>query len=181
MNKTQKLTMSAMMVALALAISLTMKLIPILRMPQGGSFSLAMLPLFILAFSLGLEYGLIGAVSYGVLNFIIDGYAFHWASFFFDYLFAFGVIGFAGLFKKAIRGEQELFVAVIFVCCLIRFIFHTISGMLAYDLTLINSAIYNSMYMFSSTIGVIVVGILVYNPISNYVKSRDIRVQKQEI
>ena len=86
MKKTElKLAESAILVALAIVLDITSKMIPVLQMPQGGSISLALLPLVILSLRNGYKYGFLGGMTFGIVNFLMDGYAFHWGSFIFDY------------------------------------------------------------------------------------------------
>lgn len=101
-NNNQILTIveSAILVALAMVLELIFKAIPFLDMPQGGSASLAMLPLFILAYRRGVSWGVLGGVVYGAINIMLDGGIAHWASIFLDYILAFGCIGLAGIFRK---------------------------------------------------------------------------------
>ena len=61
MKKTElKLAESAILVALAIVLEITSKMIPVLQMPQGGSISLALLPLVILSLRNGYKYGFLG-------------------------------------------------------------------------------------------------------------------------
>lgn len=177
MKTTKKLVLTAMMVSLAVTIDLIMKMIPILDMPSGGSFNLNMLPLFFLAFIVGPVYGIIGGVAFGLLNFFLDGYGFSWASIFLDYTIAFGVIGIAGFFKSALKGNYIAFVGSIILCAFLRFLSSTASGILMYvdelgfKEALVLSAEYNGWYMLASTAGVIAIGLLVYKPVSKYAKA----------
>ncbi len=174
MNKVEKLVFTAMMVSAAFVIAVLMKAMPLMRMPNGGSISLAMLPLFILGFTLGLKYGLMGGVVYAVVNFISDGYAFHWASLIFDYLIAFGVIGLSGLFNKyALKGKKPInyvyFILGIIIPSLLRLASHTLAGMLAWETPFWASLTYNAPYLLISTAVCLVVGLIIYPYLSKYV------------
>lgn len=100
-----KLCEAGMMLALATVLSL----FPLFHMPQGGSVTLCCtLPIIVIAYRHGLKWGLLTGVAFGLLKLIIFGPAdLNGASvitvigsIFFDYLFAFGALGLAALFRK---------------------------------------------------------------------------------
>lgn len=164
-----KLTESAILVALAVVLELISKMIPVLQMPYGGSASLAMFPLFILSFRQGFKWGIIAGLVYGVINFFIDGYAFFWGSFVFDYTLAFAAIGLAGLFsKKALKLNLSAILLGILLASFTRFIIHTLSGILFFaeyagdQNVIIYSVLYNGGYMLASTVLCILVTLLTY-------------------
>lgn len=168
MSKTNKIVFTALMVSAAFTIAVVMKLIPFTKIgASGGSLSLAMLPIFIVGFTLGTKYGILAGVVYAIINFFFDGYGYHWASIIFDYLLAFGCLGICGLFKNiALKDEKPInyifFSIGIIIPCICRFIMHTIAGTLAWETPLIASAIYNAPYVFLSMVLCIVVGILIF-------------------
>lgn len=174
MNKIEKMVFTAMMVSLAFVVSIIMKAIPLMRMENGGSISLAMLPIFIIGFSLGLKYGFIGALSYAVINFLSDGYAFHWASLVFDYLLAYGALGMSGLFANyALKGHKKInyifFALGMIIPSLLRILFHTISGiMIVENIGIVGSLIYNAPYVLISLGLCLVVGFIIYPYLEKY-------------
>ncbi|MDD2533880.1 MAG: energy-coupled thiamine transporter ThiT [Eubacteriales bacterium] len=89
---------------MAIALSSVLSLIRVFEMPQGGSVTAAsMLPILFVALALGPAWGMgIGAV-YGLLQFIIQPYAAHWASVVLDYPLAFGLLGLAGFMARPIQ------------------------------------------------------------------------------
>ncbi len=97
MNK-KLLTMTETAIMIALAVILSF--VAVWRMPQGGSVSLTMLPLFLLSFRRGFLAGVIGGILYGAASIFIDGAIYHPMSVLLDYTLAYGVLGVAGLFKK---------------------------------------------------------------------------------
>lgn len=179
MKKMEKLVLTAMMVALAFVISIVMKEIPILKMPNGGSVSLAMLPIFILAYMLGPVYGVIGGFAYGIVNFFFDGYAFHWASLVFDYFVAFSCLGLCGFFKKWVfRGNAwyhyGFFILGMVLTSTIRFFSHTLSGYIAYQpITFAESCAYNAPYVYASLALCIVAGVLIYPTIQQFIRKKE--------
>ena len=56
--KTQRLTVSAVMLALATVLAVVCEFIPFLSLPMGGGFTLAsMLPIVIISYMYGLKWG----------------------------------------------------------------------------------------------------------------------------
>lgn len=164
-----RLTESAVLVALAVVLEIISKMVPILQMPQGGSASLAMFPIFILSYRQGLKWGLLGGFVFGIINFFIDGYAFYWGSFVFDYTLGFTSIGLAGLFsKKALKLDLSAIIIGILIASTSRFIVHTLSGILFFgeyagdENVILYSIGYNGSYMLPSTILCLLVMVLTY-------------------
>ena len=91
---------SAIMVALAVVLSF----VRVWSMPQGGTVSLTMLPLFLLAFRRGPVAGIISGIIYGGISIIFDGVIYHPMSILLDYTLAYGVLGVAGFFRKTYSG-----------------------------------------------------------------------------
>ena len=173
MNKNTEIisiTESAIMIALAVAFEFIVKSVGFLTMPQGGSFSLTMLPIMIIGLRRGIKYGLLTGLIYGFLNFVIDGFILHWGSLFLDYLFAFSVIGLTGLFNNKAKNNILFLVISILVVSLMRYTLHVLSGILFFreyldtDGTIIADIIaslsYNIIYMLPSTLLCLIVGVL---------------------
>ncbi|MBQ2890088.1 MAG: energy-coupled thiamine transporter ThiT [Clostridia bacterium] len=91
---------TAIMIALAVVLSF----VKVWSMPQGGTVSLTMLPLFVLAFRRGFFPALLGGVVYGAISIIFDGVIYHPMSILLDYTLAYGALAVAGLFKKNYLG-----------------------------------------------------------------------------
>lgn len=160
---------ASVLAALSIVLSLTSKMIPGLQMPNGGSISLSMLPLFIFALRRGAFPGLIVGMVYGFVNFLTDGYILHWGSIFFDYLLPFSLLAaVAGLFhKKAIKGLVQYTVIAVLLGGLVRYLFHGFSGVIFFAEMAEGSnpwfysfIIYNLPYMLASTLGSLVFTLL---------------------
>ena len=68
------------------------------ELPQGGSITLSMLPIFFFAVRWGLKDGLLCSFVFGILQLLLDGgFAIGGQSMLGDYILAFGVLGLAGL------------------------------------------------------------------------------------
>ena len=135
-NKVRVLVEGAIMVALAFVLSWVTKFIPFLNLPWGGSITLlSMLPIVVYSIRNGIANGLMCSFMYSLTQLAqgaVDG-LFGWglapamlvACIFLDYIGAFTVLGFAGMFRgKGMEGWIGGTVTVIFV----RYVFHVISG-----------------------------------------------------
>lgn len=120
MEKTKKLTEVALSIALAVICSF----IKVWEMPQGGSVSLTMVPLFIIAFRRGPVSGFVAGGIYGLISAVLGGVLYHPMSLLLDYLFAYSVLGVAGFFKKSVTGV----ICGTFAGTVGRFLFSLISG-----------------------------------------------------
>lgn len=180
MNKSIRcLCETAILIALAVLFDYLFKMIPILAMPNGGRFTLTMLPLLINGYRNGLKWGIIGGLGYAVINFMLDGFFWHWGSIIFDYILAFGVLGLTGLFKNSGK-KVGVFVFGIIFACFLRYICHSLSGVIFFkeyaeawfsenpssfaygSVFLYSFVIYNGPYMLASTIGCVVFGLLIH-------------------
>ncbi|MCD8502462.1 MAG: energy-coupled thiamine transporter ThiT [Bacillaceae bacterium] len=124
---------------------------------QGGSVSLAMVPILLIAYRRGLKVGLITGFIVGAIQ-MTYGYYFHPAQIFLDYTIAYGVVGFAGLFKYAPDTSKERqvvsIVVGVFLGSFLRFIAHFISGVVFFGKyapegwnEVWYSIVYNASYM----------------------------------
>lgn len=71
------------------------------RLPNGGSVTLNMLPIFIIGIRWGCGFGFLSGFVFGLLQLLLDGgIGFGWQSILGDYLVAYTVLGFAGMLRK---------------------------------------------------------------------------------
>ena len=178
---TRMLCEGAIMVALALVLNQ----LKIFRLPNGGSITLEMLPIFFYAVRWGVGPGLLAGFAFGLLQMFIDGdVAWGWQSLLLDYLVAFTPLGLAGLFK----GKQWGIFAGTVLGSVVRFIVHFISGITIYAIVapteLFNvtftspwmySLAYNGSYMAIDMALCLVVFGLLYKPLKKYFLGTDIR------
>ena len=134
---------------------LIFKAIPFMDMPQGGSVSLTMLPLLVISFRNGPKWGLIGGLLYAVINLLLDGKLYHWSSIFLDYLFAFGIMGIAGLFRTSVIKSNNVLSYVFLVigssiAVFGRLVFAVLSGIIAFETPFGASVAYNAPYVLIS-------------------------------
>ncbi len=153
--KTKRLVESALMIALSTILSF----IIIFRLPFGGSITACcMLPVILAAYRYGTKWGLVtafafsliqgiqgiaegtfSAASLGVENGVFNGGFFSgspllasFGIFLLDYIIAFTVLGFGGIFRNRIKNKQLSLVCGILVAGLFRYIAHVISGAIVY-------------------------------------------------
>lgn len=108
---------------------------------QGGSISLVMLPIILMAIRWGLSAGLITGFLVGLLN-LLDPFVVHWFQMLLDYFFAFTFVGFAALFRKPIlRASQQnqkkkmaLFIVIgTIIGGVLRYICHILAGVVFFS------------------------------------------------
>lgn len=87
---------------LSIALAYVLGRFMIFKLPFGGSVSLDMLPILVLALRRGAAPGIVTGALYGLLNYTIDPVAIvHWAQFVLDYAVAYGLVGLAGLGSRS--------------------------------------------------------------------------------
>ena len=152
---------TSILIAFAVVLELIFKLIPFMDMPQGGSFSLAMLPILILSFRRGPFYGILGGIIFGIINLLIDGVLYHWTSFFLDYTLAFGLIGVAGIFNPLLKENSKRNIVFLVIGSVVGIFFRlsstVLSGMIAFETPFVGSVIYNAPYILVSGLMCIVI------------------------
>lgn len=163
-SKTLIMIEGAIMIALATVLSF----IRIYNLPWGGSITLlSMFPIVMFSIRRGLKNGLTASFLYSVIQFgqgIADG-LFGWplsptmliACIFLDYIFAYSVIGVAGIFRNF---DAKGWIAGTVTALSIRFLCHFLSGAVIFksfgqlwdgfstENVWLYSFIYNGSYMF---------------------------------
>lgn len=153
----KKLTMSAVLIALSAALSL----VKIFEMPLGGSVTLlSMLPVCMLSIMYGCKWGLFCSFIYSLTQLLFGIWAvLGWGltpaaligCITFDYIIAFTVTGFAGMFRK--HGVPG-YIGGIALAMVMRLVSHVISGVIFFASwapegwnPLLYSVSYNGLYM----------------------------------
>lgn len=183
------LVISAMMLALAIAIKFITKAIPFLNLPYGGSITLVLLPLIYCSLICGPIWGGSISLGYAIINFFIDGVV-SWTTntaaiiltLLLDYVIPYAVVALAGFLKKPFY-QKKLWTSVVAVACTyaLKFVSHFFSGVIIWnqlfsgegplvvDFSLagiIYSLQYNGFYILISVVLNIIVSILLYRVIS---------------
>lgn len=124
--KAKQIAFSGLMIALATAISVAIKL-P--SLPNGGSITLfSMLIISMAGYWYGPATGLLTAITYGIFQFITEPYFVHPLQVLLDYPLAFGALGISGFFSKRKNGLIWGYIAGV----LGRLFFHEVSGLIFY-------------------------------------------------
>ena len=173
--------------AIFVALAQVLGYIKLFELPQGGSVGIGMLPIFIYCARWGFGPGMLVSIAYSVLQLLLDGaYAWGWQSILGDYIFAFSVLGLAGLFSKQKNG---FFTG----CCVgsaARFLVHYLTGVFVwgeympetfFGMTMTTpwfySALYNGSYMLLDLVFCLLLGWLLWKPLGKYIRGEDIRPQ----
>ena len=162
MNKTKKITVCAMMVALATVLAWISNMLPF-KWLQGGSITLAsMVPIVVVSVITGPKWGLLSSFVYALLQMLIGGIAAPPVQDFLsyllvimlDYVIAFGVLGLAGLFFNIFRKKDFAIPLSAFLVTFLRFLCHLLSGIIIWGVyapegqsVFVYSLIYNGGYM----------------------------------
>ena len=148
---TKRLVESALMIALSTILSFVI----LYRLPFGGSLTAcSMLPVMLISFRYGIKWGLLtsfgfsliqgiqgiaegtfSAAALGVENGVFTGGFFSGSPllaavgiFLLDYILAYTMLGFAGMFKNKIKNKPVALVSGIVAAGLFRYVMHVISG-----------------------------------------------------
>lgn len=88
--------------SLCMALSVALSFVKLFALPQGGSVSLGILPIFIFAFRRGGSAGMFAGLAVGMLRLFMGGYVVHPIQALLDYPVAYALIGTAGFFRSNI-------------------------------------------------------------------------------
>ena len=181
MTTTQKLTKSALMIALATVLMWVSKVLPAPWL-QGGSVTLAsMVPIILVGLLFGTKWGIFASLGYALIQIMFGFYpppTKNFTSFLLvillDYIFAFGVLGLSGLFYR--RASKAYFFAGIsaFIVTLLRYVCHILSGILIWGVyaeegqtVFAYSLIYNGTYMIPEIIITTIATTIIFRLIPN--------------
>jgi thiamine transporter len=150
--KTQRLTVSAVMLAFATVLAIVCEFIPFLNLPFGGGFTVAsMLPIVIISYMYGLKWGFFTSFAYSVIQVLVSlimgktvlalftpasddymGIGIAFAIIFIDYLLAYTVLGIGGIFRNCIKNKVVAIVLGVVVALSLRYVCHIVSGYIFY-------------------------------------------------
>ncbi|MEG0664519.1 MAG: energy-coupled thiamine transporter ThiT, partial [Clostridia bacterium] len=183
-----KLTESAILVAFAIVLSF----VKIVDLPYGGSITaFSMLPLVIIAYRNGIGWGVLSAFAFSLIQlfsgmnnlaYATSGMAIT-AIIFLDYIIAFTVFGFGGIFKKRIKNQGTALAMGVILVGILRYICHIISGCTVWiglsipdTQSLIYSTAYNATYMIPEII-ISVVGAICISKLLSFKEDTITRTQ----
>ncbi len=158
MNRTfkiQRLTMSAVMIALSAVLAIVCALIPFLNLPFGGGFTIAsMLPIILISYMYGVKWGFFVSATYSVLQILMDlalgtsssvimalfmptsdGYMGGVAAvaiLLIDYVIAYSVLGIGGVFRNRFKSKTTALCVGSVLALSLRYLAHIVSGAIFY-------------------------------------------------
>ncbi len=146
----------AIFTALALALDFICGLYLSFAWLQGGSISIAMVPIFIMCYRHGIKGGFLTGLLTGTLQ-IFWGYLYHPIQVILDYPLAYLSCGVASLFFSLVKNNKgfmrHLYICIgILIGCAFRLAFATLSGCLFFSVPLWGSIVYNATYLVPSMV-----------------------------
>ena len=174
-RKTSMLVFSAIMIAIGTVLSL----LKVDFIMGGGVTACAMLPLVIVSFRYGCKWGVFTAFVFSVLQCLLGLDNVQYAAsvgmaiaiILLDYIVAYSVIGFAGIFAKKSKNFNTALISGIGLTFFARFICHFITGWFIWDalwpnefgmMAPVYSLCYNGSYMLAEAIISSAVGIILF-------------------
>ena len=171
--------------AIMLALAQVLGYIKLWQLPNGGSVTLSMLPIFVFCIRWGFGPGLLVSFAFGLLQLFLDvAYSAGWQSIIGDYLLAFAVMGFAGLFK----GKKNGIYWGSLLGTFLRFLVHYVTGATLwaeympdefFGMTMtspwIYSALYNGSFLLLSLVLTLVVVAILQKPLGKYLRAEDLQ------
>ncbi len=135
-------------------------------MPNGGSVTLgSMIPVFVFSYRHGWKKGVFLGVVCGALQLLFgQKYSLHPLSILCDYIIPFGIMGFISLFGRTL---PKCIVGIL-VLSAIRFVSHTISGMVVFATPFWGSITYNLTYVVPEAIILIILMAVLMKPLEKY-------------
>lgn len=176
MDQNRRLTRQIVETALFIAIAVVLDFLAGLYspFPYGGSISFAMLPIILIAYRYGLKQGLLAGLIFGILqSFVAMGIGQFWflsiTQYTMDYLLAFVVLGFVGIFSKPLE-RKKIYLLGILLAGILRYMVHSFSGVIFWgmyapegmNVWFYSFIVYNLPYMAASIGMTLVVGYLLF-------------------
>ena len=165
MKRNQKLVFISIYCALAIVLDFIKSFIPMLNMPSGGSINIALIPIVVCSFHLGIISGIISGLLWWVISSLLglNPYYISLMQYVVDYIFPSAVIGISSIFYR----NKKLFEieAGITFMMLVRTVLLIISGSVFWQegvaagskQAFIASIIYNVPYSFATLIMLLIV------------------------
>lgn len=164
--RTKNLVKIAMYIALFIVLEWAASVVPLFKMPNGGSLGLGTIALLLASYDLGIGYGVAIGILTIPLQFIYSSlYFLNFIQFALDYVLAFGIYGIACGIPNFKVKRIPILTGVV-VTNGLRLVFSTLSGMWYWGVPFWGSLVYNATYLIPTAIlGLILVPIL-YRAIS---------------
>ena len=150
-ENTQKLTVSAMMIAVATALAAICAVISFLNLPWGGGFTIcSMLPIIIVSYMYGVKWGLFTGGVYAIIQMILGngtiaalfiptedsfmGFGAAITICLIDYVLAYTALGLGGVFRKSIKNKALALCLGCVLAISVRYVCHIVSGYIFYGM-----------------------------------------------
>ncbi len=153
-QKVKRLTVSAMMLALATVLAVVCAYIPFLNLPFGGGFTVAsMLPIVLVSYMYGIKWGFFTSACYSGIQIILSltqgaggtvmalfmpasddfmGYGKGVLVLLIDYIIAYTVLGIGGIFRNRFKSKTAAIVLGVVLALSLRYLAHIVSGYIFY-------------------------------------------------
>ncbi len=119
--------------------------------PNGGSMTLAFVPIFIMGYKYGLKGGLITGTVVGIIQLIWSKWLINVPQVLLDYVLPNVVLGLVGIVSSKVNSENKtsniIYISISIIgVCIFRLICLTLSGVLYWETGLLASIIYNGTF-----------------------------------
>lgn len=176
MKKNQRLVFISIYCALTLVLDYVKSFIPFLNMPSGGSINIALIPVALSSFHLGISGGMLVGFMWWLVSSILglNPYYINVFQYFVDYILPSIVVGLCSMFYSK-KNNFEIELGII-VTMLIRTFILTLSGAIFWPngvasnslLAWSASIIYNVPYCFASMIMLLITIPIIINSLKKY-------------
>ncbi len=188
-SKTKKLVEMSILVALAFVLDYVANIYSGWFWPFGGSISISLVPLAVIAFRYGWVAGFLSGFTMGLLQLLTGAYIMHPIQVLFDYPLPYAVLGFAGFFASKVNtvevGRRSLYIWLATgIGSIARLVCHIISGVVFFaDYApegmnpVVYSVGYNTPFVLASYILSAIILVVLYKRYANQL----VRIQKEKV
>lgn len=188
-SKTKKLVEMSILVALAFVLDYVANIYSGWFWPFGGSISISLVPLAVIAFRYGWVAGFLSGFTMGLLQLLTGAYIMHPIQVLFDYPLPYAVLGFAGFFASKVNvvevGQRSLYIWLATgIGSIARLVCHIISGVVFFaDYApegmnpVVYSVGYNTPFVLASYILSAIILVILYKRYANQL----VRIPKEKV
>ena len=188
-SKTKKLVEMSILVALAFVLDYVANIYSGWFWPFGGSISISLVPLAVIAFRYGWVAGFLSGFTMGLLQLLTGAYIMHPIQVLFDYPLPYAVLGFAGFFASKVNavevGRRSLYIWLATgIGSIARLVCHIISGVVFFaDYApegmnpVVYSVGYNTPFVLASYILSAIILVILYKRYANQL----VRTPKEKV
>ena len=188
-SKTKKLVEMSILVALAFVLDYVANIYSGWFWPFGGSISISLVPLAVIAFRYGWVAGFLSGFTMGLLQLLTGAYIMHPIQVLFDYPLPYAVLGFAGFFASKVNavevGRRSLYIWLATgIGSIARLVCHIISGVVFFAdyapegmNSVVYSVGYNTPFVLASYILSAIILVILYKRYANQL----VRIPKEKV